>query len=64
MNASSPWNVPAGRGSANIDALIAKYEKEAYAQDKKQLEQLREGKVPVEQPFESFRKVTPAAADS
>ena len=63
FNTGSPWNVPAGH-HANMDTLIAKYEDEARADDEKKLQQLKENNVPVEQPFESFRKLTPAAKDS
>ncbi|KAM3419117.1 hypothetical protein BST61_g5065 [Cercospora zeina] len=55
MNASSPWNVRAGHGSANLDELIAKYEKEAAEEDEKKLRQLKDNKVPVEQPVVQFR---------
>ena len=64
FNTGSPWNVPAGHGSANLDTLIAKYEKEAYEENDRKLKQLRDNNVPVEKEFESFRKVTPAAKDS
>jgi hypothetical protein len=64
MNHGSPWNVPAGQGSVNLDAVIAKYEKEANAAQQKKLQQLRENRVPVEQEFDDFKKVAPAAADS
>ncbi|KAK4507224.1 hypothetical protein PRZ48_000959 [Zasmidium cellare] len=64
FNTGSPFNVPAGHGSANLDHLIAKYEKEAYEENERKLKQLRENNVPVEKEFESFRKLTPAAKDS
>ena len=64
FNVGSPWNVPAGHGFANIDELIKKYEKENFEANEKKLQQLRENKVPVEQPFDSFAKVTPAVDDS
>jgi hypothetical protein len=64
MNASSPYNVPAGHGSANMDQLIAKYQKQAFEENEKKHQQLKDNKVPVEQPYESFRKITPAALDS
>lgn len=64
FNHGSPWNVPAGQGSVNLDVLIAKYEKEAYAAQEEKLQQLRDNKVPVEQAMPDFRKVAPAAADS
>jgi len=64
LAASSPWNVVAGHGTANIDALVAKYQKEAYEDNEKKLQQVKENKVPYEQPYESFTKITPAALDS
>lgn len=64
FNTGSPWNVPAGHGSTNLDNLIAKYEKEAFEENGKKLQQLKDNNVPVEKPFESFRKLTPAANDS
>ncbi|EME48590.1 hypothetical protein DOTSEDRAFT_67586 [Dothistroma septosporum NZE10] len=64
LNVGSPWNVPAGHGSANIDELIKKYETENFAANEEKLQQLRENKVPAEQPFDSFAKTTPAADDS
>lgn len=60
VNAGSPYNVPAGRGSANLDELIAKYEKEARDENEKKLEQLKNNTVPVEQPVVQFRRVDPA----
>ena len=64
VNGGSPWNVPAGHGSANIDGLIAKYQKESFAQNEEKLAQVAENRVPREQPVKPFNKVTPAAADS
>lgn len=64
VNTGSPWNVPAGHGSANIDGLIAKYQKEAFARNEEKLAQVQENRVPREQPMKPFNKVTPAANDS
>lgn len=64
FNHGSPWNVPAGQGSVNLDVLIAKYEKEAYAAQEEKLQQLKENRVPAEQAVPDFRKLAPAAADS
>ena len=62
MNSGSPWNVPAGHGYANIDALIAKYKKDVNEMEEKKLKQLKENKVPVEQPFvPEFSKSSPAS---
>lgn len=52
----------AGHGSANLDELIAKYEKEAREENEKKLEQLKNNSVPVEQPVVQFRNVDPAMA--
>lgn len=64
MNQSSPWNVPAGNGSANMDAVIAKYRDEAFAQNEEKLKQVQENRVPREQPVRSLKKMTPAGLDS
>ncbi|GAB7364975.1 hypothetical protein MBLNU230_g5758t1 [Neophaeotheca triangularis] len=64
MNQSSPWNVPAGNGSANMDAVIAKYRDEAFAQNEEKLKQVQENRVPREQPVRSLKKLTPAGLDS
>ena len=50
FNTGSPWNVPAGHGNINLDEVIAKYEKEAYEEQEKRLQQLKENNVPVEKP--------------
>jgi hypothetical protein len=44
--------------------LIAKYQKQAFEENERKHQQLKDNKVPVEQPYESFRKVAPAAPDS
>ncbi|KAK3072796.1 hypothetical protein LTR53_006168 [Teratosphaeriaceae sp. CCFEE 6253] len=51
FNIGSPWNVSAGHGGANVDHLIAKYEKEAFEANARKLQQLRDDKVPSEQPL-------------
>ncbi|WPG97406.1 Hypothetical protein R9X50_00018100 [Acrodontium crateriforme] len=56
FNGGSPWNVPAGHGSTNIDKVIAKYQEENYTENEKRFQQLRENKVPREQPFEPLGK--------
>lgn len=61
FNIGSPYNVPAGHGSANLDRVIAKYEQESFAENERKLQQLRENKVPCEQPFEPLAKSPPAA---
>lgn len=50
LNSGSPWNVPAG-SRANIDHAIAKYEKDSFEQEAKKLQQLKDNKVPAEQPY-------------
>jgi len=52
--------VPAGHGYANIDKVIAKYEQEAFEENERKLQQLRENKVPCEQPFDPLVKAPPA----
>ena len=56
--------MPAGQGGANIDHLIAKYEKEAYEQNERRHQEIKENRVPREQPLTPFAKRTPAATDS
>ncbi|KAK5691435.1 hypothetical protein LTR97_011428 [Elasticomyces elasticus] len=51
FNAGSPWNVPAGQGSANMDQVIAKFEKASYEENARKLQQLRDNQVPCEQPM-------------
>lgn len=51
MNVGSPFNVPAGHGSANIDKAIAKFEKEAYEDNERRLQALREDKIQGEKPY-------------
>ncbi|KAI5370249.1 Putative NADH-ubiquinone oxidoreductase 17.8kDa subunit [Septoria linicola] len=62
VNAASPYNVRAGHGSANVDELIAKYEKEAVEENERKLKQLKDNSVPVERPVVQFRNVNPSAA--
>lgn len=64
FNTGSPWNVPAGHGGANIDHLIAKYEKEAFEQNERKHQEIKENRVPREQPVKPFSKRTPASQDS
>jgi hypothetical protein len=51
MNAGSPYNVPAG-SQVNMDKVIAKYKKEAYEDNERKLEALRNGTIRAEQPLE------------
>ncbi|KAI9857314.1 MAG: hypothetical protein M1824_004864 [Vezdaea acicularis] len=37
FNTGSPWNVPAGHGAANLDKLVAHYEKENREAEERQL---------------------------
>ncbi|KAK0925028.1 hypothetical protein LTR91_004218 [Friedmanniomyces endolithicus] len=63
FNIGSPYNVPAGQGSANLDHVIAKFERESYADNERKLQQLRDNKVPSEQPMpETLAKVSGAAS--
>ena len=46
----------------NLDKVIEKYQRENYEEHERKLQQLRENKVPVEQPYEPLVKsnaVTP-----
>lgn len=58
LNGGSPWNVPAGSGYTNIDHVVEKYQKEANEAQERKLQQLRENKVPAEQPLEPLVKQT------
>jgi hypothetical protein len=40
LNSGSPWNVPAGQGRANLDHLIAHYEKQNAEEEARKLENL------------------------
>ncbi|KAK5174086.1 uncharacterized protein LTR77_001166 [Saxophila tyrrhenica] len=51
LNMGSPWNVSAGHGGANIDEAIAKFQKDNYEAQERKMQQVRENKVPKEQPF-------------
>lgn len=44
FNTGSPWNIPAGQGGANLDKLIAHYERKNYEEEEKKVRTLREGK--------------------
>ncbi|KAF2277473.1 uncharacterized protein EI97DRAFT_432342 [Westerdykella ornata] len=51
MNHGSPFNVQAG-SQVNMDAVIAKFQKEAYEDNERKLEALRNNQIKSEQPFE------------
>lgn len=44
FNTGSPWNIPAGQGGANLDKLIAHYERKNFEEEEKKVRTLREGK--------------------
>ncbi|KAI9702055.1 MAG: hypothetical protein M1836_001399 [Candelina mexicana] len=44
FNTGSPWNVPAGHGGANLDSLIAHYEKKNAENEEQKIKKLKEGK--------------------
>ncbi|PNS18553.1 hypothetical protein CAC42_5092 [Sphaceloma murrayae] len=50
MNTGSPFNVPAGQGSGNIDAAIAKYEKLNYEENERKHQALRDNNIKAEKP--------------
>lgn len=54
MNVGSPFNVPAG-SQVNMDKVIEKYKREAFEDNERKLEALRNGTIKGEQPFERFR---------
>ncbi|KAK4997933.1 hypothetical protein LTR66_002743 [Elasticomyces elasticus] len=51
FNTGSPWNVPAGQGGANLEELIAKYEKEAFEAEEKKHQALKDGTIRREMPY-------------
>ena len=44
FNTGSPWNIPAGQGGANLDKLIAHYERKNFEEEEKKVRTLRDGK--------------------
>jgi len=52
INGGSPWNVPAGHGSANIDNAIAKFEKENYEANERKLQAVRNNEIRSEKPYQ------------
>lgn len=58
FNTGSPWNVPAGSGYTNIDQVVEKYQRESDEAQQTRLQQLKENKVPREQPLEPLVKQT------
>lgn len=63
FNTGSPWNVPAGHGSVNIDKVIAKYQKEAFEENERKMEQLQADRVPAEQPVDRLIRRAPAPSN-
>ncbi|KAF2874892.1 hypothetical protein BDV95DRAFT_626492 [Massariosphaeria phaeospora] len=53
MNVGSPYNVVAGQ-QVNMDKVIAKFKKEAYEDNERKLEALRNNQIKSEQPFERY----------
>ncbi|TKX25576.1 NADH-ubiquinone oxidoreductase-like protein 3 [Elsinoe australis] len=52
MNTGSPFNVPAGHGSGNIDAAIAKFEKQNYEENERKVQNLRDNNIRGEKPLQ------------
>lgn len=52
INGGSPWNVPAGHGSANIDQVIAKYQKENYEANERKHKALQNNEIRSEKPYQ------------
>lgn len=53
MNVGSPYNVPAG-SQVNMDKVIQKFKQEAYEDNERKLETLRNDQIKSEQPIEKF----------
>ena len=47
----------------NIDRAIEKYEKEAFEAQEKKLQQMRDNKIPAEQPSESLIRRAPGPSN-
>ncbi|KAF4552319.1 Hypothetical protein D9617_10g073000 [Elsinoe fawcettii] len=60
MNTGSPFNVPAGHGSGNIDAAIAKFEKQNYEENARKVQALKDNNVRAEKSLQS--RIPQAAA--
>jgi hypothetical protein len=52
FNVGSPYNVSAG-SQVDLTKVIQKYQREANEENERKLQQLRDGTLPIEQPFES-----------
>jgi hypothetical protein len=52
MNNGSPFNVQAGQ-QANMDKVIAKFKQEAYEDQERKMEALRNNQISSEQPLEA-----------
>ncbi|KAJ9669316.1 hypothetical protein H2201_000668 [Coniosporium apollinis] len=59
FNTGSPWNIQAGQ-AANMDKLIAHYEKQSFEAQEKQMKDLREGKLLAEQSPKRIGKNPPS----
>lgn len=53
MNQGSPYNVPAGQVN-NMEKVIEKFKKEAYEDNERKLEALRNNEIKSEQPWERY----------
>lgn len=49
FNTGSPYNVPAGHGTGNLDKVIAHYEKKNKEEQERKMQMLRDGTLPIEQ---------------
>lgn len=53
MNQGSPFNVPAGQVN-NMEKVIEKYKKEAYEDNERKRQALRDNEIKSEQPWERY----------
>jgi hypothetical protein len=51
MNNGSPYNVPAG-SQVNMDKVVAKFQQEAYEENERKLQEMREGRLKAEIPVD------------
>ncbi|GAM90936.1 hypothetical protein ANO11243_089830 [Dothideomycetidae sp. 11243] len=56
LNNASPYNVPAGHGHTNIDEAIAKYEKRNFEENAKRMQDLKDGNIRSEKPYDPLQR--------
>ncbi|KAF2151394.1 hypothetical protein K461DRAFT_269631 [Myriangium duriaei CBS 260.36] len=59
INSASPFNVQAGHGHSSIEDAIAKYEKLNHEENAKRLQNLKDGNIRSEKPYDPLRSDKP-----